>query len=103
LNDTVPELPKPAPMIVTLLPTGPDVGETLVMEGACAVKFAMTLSVPLTVKYCGLAVPPRLPLNPEKTYPLAGVALTCTTEPLVYHPLAGEMVPPPAGLTVVVR
>jgi hypothetical protein len=44
-----------------------------------------------------------LPVKPLNTYPLAGVAVTVTTVPLLYQPLAGEMVPPPTGLTAVVR
>ena len=67
LNDTVPDAPKLVPVIVTWVPTAPDVGEIPVMVGAWAVKFAITLSGPFIVKYCGVLVPLRFPLKPAKT------------------------------------
>jgi hypothetical protein len=104
-NATVPDVPKPVPVMVTLVPTAPDVGEMDVMVGT-GVKFAVTLSFPLMVRFCGVVVPLRLPLNPEKTYPLAADALTCTTVPVFSaQPLEqdGLIVPAPDGLTAVVR
>jgi hypothetical protein len=52
-------------------------------------KLAVTVAVPVTVKFCGLAVPVRAPVKPENRYPLFGVAVMATTEPLLYQPLAG--------------
>ena len=53
LNVTVPEDPKLVPVIVTAVPTGPDVGFRLVIEGGGAdvvtVKFTPLLAIPPTV------------------------------------------------------
>jgi hypothetical protein len=67
------------------------------------VKLAVTLAAPVIVMVCGDVRAPRLPLKPVKAYPLAADALISTTVPPLYQPLAGEMVPPPEGLTAVVR
>ncbi len=66
-------------------------------------KLAVTVLGPLILRFCGVAVPLRLPLNPENWYPLLAAALTVTTAPALYQPLAGLIVPPAAGVAVVVR
>jgi len=65
-------------------------------------KFAVTEAGALMVRFCGVVVPVRLPLKPENVYPLMAVALTGTTAPLLYQPLAGVMDPPALGLAAVV-
>lgn len=95
--------PKFAPVMVKPTCGGPDGSDNVLIVGSGWMKFAVTLSGPFIVRYCGVVVPPRLPLKPEKTYPLAAEALTWTTTPLLYHPLAGLIVPPWAGDTAVVR
>jgi hypothetical protein len=64
---------------------------------------AVTVSGPVIVTFCGVVVPASAPVNPVKLYPLAAAALTATTLPLFTQPLAGVMLPPPAGLAAVVR
>jgi hypothetical protein len=54
----------------------------------------VTLSGALIVTVCGVAVPLSAPLKPVNEYPLLAVALTWTEVPLLYHPLAGLIVPP---------
>jgi hypothetical protein len=69
------------------------------------VKFAVSVIAPLmvTVREVELGPLVALPLKPVNWYPLAGVAVIVTELPLLYQPLAGKMLPPPEGLTCVVR
>jgi uncharacterized SAM-binding protein YcdF (DUF218 family) len=80
----------PAGLLVTVMLTGD------------AVKFAVTLKGPFIVTFCGVAVPVSAPLNPENVYPEAALALTETTAPALYHPVAGLIVPPADGFALVV-
>jgi hypothetical protein len=68
------------------------------------VKFAVTVCAEFTVT---VVVPEfgfaTLPVQFTNRYPLAGVALICTTLPLPYEPFPGDTVPRPDGLAVIVR
>jgi hypothetical protein len=57
-----------APLMVTEVPTAPDVGEKLEMPGpaAAGAKFAVSAMSPFTVTVKGLAVPVADPLQPVK-------------------------------------
>ena len=72
----------PAGEVVTVVPT---------LE---APKLAVTEAGALSVRFCGVVVPLRAPLNPANWLPRLAVALTATTVPLLYHALPGAMVPP---------
>jgi hypothetical protein len=66
-NATVPfTVPKPDPEMVTAVPDGPEVGESAVMAGGVAVKFAVSLTALLIVTVSGLELLPVVPLKPEK-------------------------------------
>ncbi len=67
------------------------------------VKLAVTVAAPFIVTFCGVVVPVNAPEKPLKVYPPLAVALTCTTVPLLCHPLDGLMLPPAVGLAAVVR
>jgi hypothetical protein len=66
-------------------------------------KPAVVLAGAFIVTFCGLAVPVSAPLKPLNRYPVLAEALTATTVPVLYHPLAGLTVPPATGLAAVVR
>src|SRR5262249_50950794 len=63
-------LPEPVTLVVNV--KGPAVA---------AVKVAVTVRFALIVIVCGFAAPVRSPLQPEKTKPAAGVAVSVTTVP----------------------
>jgi hypothetical protein len=69
-------------------------GETVVIDGGVPENPAVTLSAAFIVTVCGVPVPLSAPLKPENEYPLLAVAITWTEAPLLYHPLAGLIVPP---------
>ena len=75
----------------------------LILKSAVPVKLAVTLLGAVMLRVCGVVVPVRAPLNPTKEYPALGAALTTTESPLLYQPLPGLIIPPPAGLTLVVK
>ena len=64
-------------------------------------KFAVTDLLPFIVTLTGLAEPDAPPVQLTKRNPAVGVAVSATTTPLSYVPLAGLIVPPPTGDTVV--
>jgi hypothetical protein len=75
-----------------------------IVKSGPAAKLAVTDFGPFMVRFCGLVLAVRSPVKPEKMYPAAGIAVTCTDVPLLYQELLGLrlMVPDPDGLTVVV-
>jgi hypothetical protein len=90
----------PTPSTVSDKPAGELATVTLTGD---AVKPAVTDSGPLIVTFCGFVVPASAPENPLNWYPDAAVALTDTTDPALYHPVAGLIVPPATGLDAVVN
>ena len=71
--------------------------------GGFALKFAVTNSGPVIVKFCGLELPreaPVAPVNPANWYAVADVAVTVAVWPLLIHSLAG-LIDPPAEAAVV--
>jgi hypothetical protein len=78
LNVTVPDDPKFVPVMVTCVPTAPEVGDKVVITGACftvSVKFwvaAPTLLLAVIVREYVPAVPdPGVPLNVPVPFPLS--------------------------------
>jgi hypothetical protein len=65
-------------------------------------KFAVTVAGAFTVTVCGLVAPLRAPLKPTNWYPELADAEIASWFPGGTYNVAGEMVPPAAGLTAVV-
>jgi hypothetical protein len=79
-------------------------GELATVTLTCdVVNAAVTDSGPLIVTFCGVVAPVNAPEKLTNWYPLLAVALTPTTAPALYQPLAGAIVPPAAGLAAVIR
>ena len=74
--------------------------------GAAHWKFAVTVCGPEMVRVCGFAEPVKAPVQLMKAQPEAGVAVSCTTVPLLKEPPADDgfvaMLPLAAGDTPVV-
>jgi len=71
-------------------------------------KFAVTALSAVMVNCCGLLLPVSAPLHPEKVYPALLLAVSVTTAPCAYFPLApgpgfGATVPPAAGFVAIVK
>src|SRR5581483_10122936 len=73
-------------------------GDEAMVTGVSLMKFPVTLFGPLTTKVCGFALPLRSPLKLSKTYPEAGVAITCSELPAENQLPLPATVPPAAGL-----
>jgi hypothetical protein len=78
-------------------------GTDVTVTGTNATNVAVTVAGPFMLTFCGVAIPESEPVKPVNPYPLFAAALTETTAPLLYHPLAGMTVPPADGLTTVVK
>ena len=65
-----------------------------------AAKLAATVTGAFMVTFCGVVVPLNPLENPLKRFPALADALTETTEPALYQPLAGLMLPPAPALVV---
>jgi len=73
-----------------------------VMELVVALpKIARTFTGWFIVTLCGLTVPVSPPLKPVNGYPEFGVAVTWTTWPLLYQPLAGPTLSPSVCISAV--
>jgi hypothetical protein len=79
--------PRPAGEVVTVLDTS-------------APKLALTETGAVMVAFCGVTVPLSPPLNPVNWNPALACAPTETTEPELYQPLTGVMLPPLPAVVV---
>ena len=74
------------------------------MVSGMELKLAVTALRPFMVREAGLVLPERFPVQLLKVYPELAVAETGTLCPLLYQFVPeGVTVPPPEGLTVVVK